>query len=60
MANLVESGTLVPLNDLPTTKVIILENSGENRGKLSDLMKEWATVLKADADKKRDTVYNVF
>jgi hypothetical protein len=58
MANLVESGSLVPLNELPTSKVLRLGSSGENREALKMLMREWAQVLKADADKKRDTVYS--
>ncbi|MDR0732291.1 MAG: cellulase family glycosylhydrolase [Treponema sp.] len=58
MANLVESGSLVPLNELPTSRVLRLETSGENREALKTLMQEWAQVLKADADKKRSTVYS--
>jgi hypothetical protein len=54
MASLVESGSLVPLNELPTSKVLRLESSGEDREALKTLMREWTQVLKADADKKRN------
>jgi hypothetical protein len=51
--SLAESGSLVPLNVLPTARALRLENGGENRAAVKALIEEWAPVLKADADKKR-------
>jgi hypothetical protein len=56
LANLVESGSLVPLNILPTSRVLRLERKAENRAAIKALIEEWAPVLKADADKKRGGV----
>jgi hypothetical protein len=53
LANLVESGGIVPLNNLPTARVIAIEKAGENRTAVRALINEWTPVLKADADKKR-------
>jgi hypothetical protein len=54
MANMAESGALVPLNILPTARVLKIEKAGEGREAVKALMLEWIPVLKADADRKRN------
>jgi hypothetical protein len=59
MANMVESGALVPLNILPTARILGIEKAGEDREVVKALMLEWIPVLKTDADSKRDISYAV-
>jgi hypothetical protein len=59
MANMVKSGALVPLNILPTARVLEIEKAGAGREAVKDLMMEWIPVLKADADRKRGTIYTM-
>jgi hypothetical protein len=59
MANMVESGALVPLNILPTARVLGIEKAGMDREVVKALMLEWIPVLKADADSKRGISYKV-
>ncbi|GHU38928.1 hypothetical protein FACS1894105_13330 [Clostridia bacterium] len=54
MANLVESGNLVPLNILPSAQYAILEKSNhEDSGTIEALISKWSVILRDDANKKR-------
>ena len=56
MANFLESGQLIPDCDLPSVKYLGLEKNAD-LSEMAAVMKEWAVILKADADAKMDKNY---